>query len=100
MAKQSNLPSETIMYSINPSNGALLVHHLPWSRTSPQLERYVAKGFTFTPPDMEPAPIVVKKLEAPVVVKSVVEPNTCSVCGKVCKSEFGLRSHMRSHKGK
>ena len=22
---------------------------------------------------------------------------TCEVCGKECKSEFGLRTHMRSH---
>lgn len=23
----------------------------------------------------------------------------CQVCGKVCKSQFGLDAHMRSHKG-
>ena len=25
-------------------------------------------------------------------------PNTCDVCGKVCKSPLGLNSHKRSHK--
>lgn len=27
----------------------------------------------------------------------IVNPLKCLICGKVCKSEFGLRSHMRSH---
>jgi len=26
------------------------------------------------------------------------ETPTCSVCGKECASEFGLKAHMRSHK--
>ena len=28
----------------------------------------------------------------------VVNPLACRECGKICKSEFGLRSHMRVHK--
>lgn len=27
------------------------------------------------------------------------EEAVCQVCGKVCKSQFGLDAHMRSHKG-
>lgn len=25
-------------------------------------------------------------------------PLACTVCGKPCKTEFGLKSHMRTHK--
>jgi hypothetical protein len=28
------------------------------------------------------------------------DPLACPVCGKVCKNEFGLKGHMRSHKEK
>lgn len=92
MAKTSNMPSETTMYSINPANGAVLVHHLPWPNTSPQLKKYVDRGFTFERPDVEQS-----SLEVTTSVTDE-EPRTCPVCGKLCKSEFGLRSHMRSHK--
>jgi hypothetical protein len=33
------------------------------------------------------------------VVVDGVEKPTCPVCGKECKSQLGLNSHMRSHQG-
>lgn len=30
----------------------------------------------------------------------IADPLKCTVCGKVCKSQLGLQSHMRSHQGK
>ena len=90
MPKKSNLISETTMYSINPSSGEVVTHHLPWPRTSPQLETYTAKGFTFERP-LEPEPKVV-----------VAEVNSlrCDFkgCGFIAKSEFGLTVHKRRHK--
>ena len=65
MAKRSKLTNETIMYSINPvrmnrkgerEGGEVMTHHLPWSSDSTQLQRYVAKGFTFERPRVELQP--------------------------------------------
>ena len=36
--------------------------------------------------------------DAPELPTSPVESNICPVCGKECKSPFGLRAHMRKHK--
>lgn len=92
--KKSNLPSETTMYSIHPVTHQVITHHLPWPRTSPQLERYVARGFMFERPQVELQPHVRAVVIEPT---KPVEP-TCPICGRVCKSDFGLRVHMRSHK--
>lgn len=62
MAKQSKLISETTMYAVNKDTGDIVVHHLPWPRTSPQLETYTAKGFTFERPSGAPlTALTVKK---------------------------------------
>ena len=93
--KKSNLISETKLYSINPVRknrkgetigGEVIVHHLPYPSTSPQLEKYLARGFTFERP---PEPTIKKSDEI-----------TCPICGRVCKSQFGLQAHLRSHKEK
>jgi len=100
MVKKSNLVSETIMYSINPGSGQVVVHHLPWSRSSPQLERYIERGFSFEKPEgseIQSAPKQVR-VEAEVVGEKADEGIPCPVCGRVCKGDFGLKSHMRSHK--
>lgn len=39
--------------------------------------------------------------DKPLDIEAFVDPNdgfTCLECGKVCKSMFGLRGHMKSHK--
>ena len=88
--KKIELVNDTVMYSINPrrerrgvmEGGEVITHHLPWLKTSPQLEKYIARGYTFDRP----------------VVGATDGSIECSVCLKVCKSEFGLSVHMRSHK--
>jgi len=62
MTKASHLVKETVMYSIHPETGLVIIHHLPWERTSPQLEHYQQKGFTFEKPEIE-TPAVVKSPE-------------------------------------
>ncbi len=92
MSKKNNLVSETVMYSINPGSGQIVTHHLPWPRTSPQLQKYVERGLTFERPQS-------RQVEAePVVVGEKVENNICPVCNRAFKSSFGLSVHMRSHK--
>ena len=115
MANKSNLVSETVMYSVNPGTGTVVVHHLPWPKTSPQLQRYTKKGLTFERPrgyDLEPTPrqveVMVKEVtpggEVKVETKAVVAGEkasslACPICGRVCKSEQGLKVHKaRSHK--
>ena len=109
MAKKNNLVSETTMYSINPGTGTVVTHHLPWPRTSPQLQKYIERGFTFERPqgyELEPAPRQVEvKVEPKAVVVGEKEVSdaigiVCPICGRPCKSDFGLRSHLRSHKKK
>lgn len=81
MPKKTNLPSETKMYSINPSNGEVLVHHLPWAEDSPQLQKYIKRGFTY---------------ERPEGITQVT--GFFCECGKECSSKAGLKAHERSHK--
>ena len=88
MAKQSNLPKETTMYSINPKSGEVVTHHLPWESTSPQLQTYTKKGFTFERPEVRTQPLT---------AGGNLNPLVCAECGKVCKSEFGLAVHRRGH---
>ena len=90
MAKQSNLPKETTMYSTNPTSGEVITHHLPWERTSPQLETYTRKGFTFERPLVATTPVTVNG-------GGRVNPLACPECGRPCKSEFGLAVHRRVH---
>src|SRR3990167_8837268 len=106
MAKQSNLPKETTMYSINPLSGEVTTHHLPWERTSPQLENYTKKGFTFERPVGLTKPVNGSELygmkvlvEVEPMVETVMQPQTfiCPECGRGCKSEFGLAVHRRVH---
>ena len=65
----------------------------PW-----HMERYLARGFT---PDLPKAVVAEQR-----VVKETVIPEpaaskpVCGACGQECKSAFGLRAHMRSHKEK
>jgi len=40
----------------------------------------------------EPSP------DAPESITGATNDLVCSVCGKECKSSFGLKSHMRTHK--
>ncbi len=54
MSKKVVLPHETLMYSVHKETGHIVTHHLPWPKDNPQLEYYLAKGFTFErPPDKE-----------------------------------------------
>ena len=92
MAKKSNLVNETVMYSINPGSGRVVTHHLPYMETSPQLQKYVRRGFTFERPQVEQEPTR-KQVE-------VSEVPTCPICKRVCKTEVGLKVHMKSHKKK
>jgi len=89
----------TTMYSINPKNGKVVVHRLPWSIDTndrelrelhqERLQSYLSKGYTLEPPIMD------EVAECPTETSTGV---TCPQCGKVCKSEFGLKSHIRGHK--
>lgn len=108
MPKRSNLPSETTIYSINPMNGALVVHHLPWPRTSPQLQKYIERGFTFENPliEQETQKVVVEKTGEKTKVKVTLasEIDTtifkCLYCRRKFKTEVGRSVHVsRTHKG-
>ena len=44
----------------------------------------------------EPLPEAPKPVSSPVTTES--NPLVCKVCGRECKSEFGLKAHMRVHK--
>ncbi len=50
MPRKVVMPNETIMYSVDSETKVVVTHHLPWESTSPQLEHYVKKGFTFERP--------------------------------------------------
>ena len=57
----------------------------------------IAKGFRYTIP--EPSQVEEVKIEEPAeTVGESTEPYKCEVCGKVCKNNFGLMSHQRTHK--
>uniref|UniRef100_A0A6M3ILZ8 C2H2-type domain-containing protein n=1 Tax=viral metagenome TaxID=1070528 RepID=A0A6M3ILZ8_9ZZZZ len=49
------------------------------------LRRYLDRGFKLRPEDFP---------------QDVIEENViaCDQCGKICKSDFGLKAHLRSHK--
>ena len=64
-------------YSVNRDNGLVVKHNLPADPYS--LNLYLKRGFTLTPPNVGQEP-------------------TCPICGRTCKSEFGLKAHLRSHK--
>ena len=65
---KTKLPSETTMYSINPKGGEVITHHLPWAKTSAQLNQYIEKGFTFERPSIEENPALFEKPVAPLYV--------------------------------
>ncbi len=75
-------PKRMTYYSINKDNGDVVEHNLPADPYS--LEHYLAKGFTLTRPEKAQA-------GQDIGVQ-------CPTCEKVCASEFGLKSHMKSHK--
>uniref|UniRef100_A0A6H1ZFH4 C2H2-type domain-containing protein n=1 Tax=viral metagenome TaxID=1070528 RepID=A0A6H1ZFH4_9ZZZZ len=52
------------------------------------LRRYLDRGFKLRPEDFA-------EKETP---KSEVTSVACDQCGKICKSDFGLKAHLRSHK--
>jgi len=64
-------------YSVNKNTKEVVKHDLPADPYS--LNLYLKRGFTLTPPNVGQEP-------------------TCPICGRTCKSEFGLKAHMRSHK--
>jgi hypothetical protein len=79
-----------IMYSVTP-NGVVVHRFLIDPDTDAgrlKLQKYERRGFTYE----DPRP----KTELSEASTSVAY-NVCSVCGRACKSEFGLKSHMRSH---
>ena len=100
MTKESKLVDETVMYSVNRETGAVVTHHLPWASTSPQLEHYRQKGFTFEKPGTTNKEILMPLEGRRLHNGKKVITLTCPVvgCRKVCKSEFGLRVHSRVHK--
>jgi hypothetical protein len=57
---------------------------------TPMIDAYVQVGFVYDE----------DQSDGPKVVSDVKKENvlTCEVCGKECKNEFGLQSHMRAHK--
>ena len=89
--------AQTVMYSIADKNGTKEVvrHVLPWGvhegQNKDQMElhkkalaKYINRGYTTEKP----------VLSSPESADKLV----CPVCGKEVKSEFGLRSHMKTHK--
>lgn len=52
------------------------------------MRKYFARGFTLTPPE--------GKIWPPQSAEDKEEV-ICPVCGKECKSDFGLKAHMRKH---
>lgn len=69
------------LYKIDEQGKVIEAPNLPADPI--HLGRYLDRGFRTRPEDLEP------RLNGDL---------TCEVCGKTCKSEFGLRSHLRSHK--
>jgi len=103
--------AETIMYSIDPKTGSVVRHVLPWSSTNPiqtaqmkelhakQLAKYIQRGYTFEPPKIaKPEPVAEPVVEVPQTEIKAQSRFICSVCGRECKSDFGLSVHMRTHK--
>ena len=63
----------------------------PW-----HMERYLARGFT---PDLPKAVVAEQRVvEETVIPEPAASKPVCGACGQECKSAFGLRAHMRSHK--
>ena len=70
----------------------------PWS-----MERYLKRGLTLTKPTEEQiATYIFGKHPELVELLPDVEPSDngvkCEICGFEAKSDFGLKSHMRTHK--
>jgi len=79
----------TIMYSVARghegrvrSEDEVIKHKVPWSYRDKngmlKIQKLLDRGFTFERPK--------------------VEGLECTECGLVCKTELGLKSHMRIHK--
>ncbi len=77
------------MYSIHRDTKEVVTHELPWDKGSSQLERYIAKGFTFTRPGTEPTLLDDPKKEF-----------ICGECGADFDHKIALTGHTRSHKEK
>lgn len=48
--------------------------------------------------DGNPTPAPVEEAAPEANPKEALNPLVCDICGKECKSQFGLNSHKRSHK--
>ena len=91
----------TTMYSYR-DNGDLITHQLPFDSNNKwgkkKLQEFVDKGFMFKDPRAKDVTITDLPVEIEALPEKVFFPGIfCSECGKECKSQAGLRSHMRKH---
>ena len=97
----------TTMYSIHKDTGQTVIHQLPWSKESKQLDKYLERGFTFEPPTehiLDAATDIGAALSLPT---SEIDPALvtseggfpCPECGKTYQYKGKMyRKHLKTHK--
>lgn len=75
---------------------------LPWEKEEVKVAAPVKAAIAITlpkePATIDPAKPETEKEASSDDKKDDPNPLQCTICGKICKSEFGLQTHMRSHK--